>query len=124
MAPTVRQLLRVNRSAGDDRSHPGAGETWTRDVEMDFLPIMGDMIMLWPGLDPDDPFGGVEWPVLNRCFSVAGTVGIELVHMYVDPEEQSLREIRALKSTTGRAWWTDDGVDPQDKLPSGGWVRR
>jgi hypothetical protein len=123
----VRQWLCVNRPvAGEDKSGSGRGEVWARDVEMDFLPGKGDKITLWPDLGraEDDLFGGETWPVIERMFSSDGRARIELVTMYVDPEDGSMRDIRALRSDSGRAFWTDDHGDPAEKLPRGGWIQR
>jgi hypothetical protein len=122
MAPTVQQWLCVNRSEAGPHI-PGTDTIWTRDVEMDFLPIKGDKITLWPDEDrteQDDLFAGVTWPVLERRFSTDDHAEIELVTMCINPGEAELALLSRLDGVAGFS----DGWDVEAELEQADWTRR
>ncbi len=128
MAPVVRQWLSVY----DDTNLTMHGRTvWARDVPMDFLPIKGDKIMLWPPAGelqigplwvPLDPFVEPSWPVLERHFTARGRADLVLVSMYVDPDENELKPRQVMRDGKGAPWWTASRPDLEVNLPRGGWV--
>lgn len=98
----------------------GNGELYERVVDMDFLPVKGDEVFIWP-TDDDGTLGGPRAFVKRRYWGSDGRAEIELTGLMVDPPEDwnyatALDICRAY--STAR-----DGGDPVAHMLKAGWKR-
>ena len=99
--------------------------TWTCEKIADFLPLPGEMVVLWeyPGEDGE----GEMWPVKRRYWRNLGFAfarpTLELAGMCIDPPWGTTERIQAECAGWARhPWWTTaNSPDPYQELRAAHW---
>jgi len=105
-------------------SFGAGGMLLVREVQMGFLPDLGDADTMELYSRPEGSGEGPMWGFRRRYWDFDGTCNLEMQQMHIDPQGPLRDHLE--RRTVGpprrdRVWWTDQDGDPVPTLLASGW---